>query len=57
MIDNTFFNLQACFEVETVFNSSYLVYDEEKATKNVINNIEKLRVSTSFLSTPIESMI
>ena len=42
-------------EVETVFNSYSLVYDEEKATKNVINNIEKLRSSTSFLTTPIES--
>ena len=47
--------LKACMEVETVFNSHSLVYDEEKATKNVINNIEKLRSSTSFLTTPIES--
>jgi len=28
---------------------------DEKATKNTINNIEKMRESTSFLDSPIES--
>ena len=35
----------------------YLTEVEEKTTKNIINNIEKMRESTSFLDTPIESKI
>ena len=42
-----------------IFIVSHLDSDtsEEKAAKNVINNIEKLRdsTSTSFLASPIES--
>ena len=42
-----------------IFIVSHFVFDtsEEKAAKNVINNIEKLRdsTSTSFLASPIES--
>ena len=45
--------------LEMIFIVSHLDSDtsEEKAAKNVINNIEKLRdsTSTSFLASPIES--
>ena len=55
MTDNCNLYFKECMEVETVFTSYVLVYDEEKATKNVIHNTEKLRSSTPNMSTPVGS--
>ena len=50
MTDDYNLYLKEFMEVETVFNSFFLVYDEEKATKNVMNDTERLRNSIVSLS-------
>ena len=42
-------------ELEFIFKQSLFIQAEEKETKNVLNKIEKLRNSTSFMDSPIES--
>ena len=45
MTDDYNLCLKEFMEVKTVLNSFFLVYDEEKATKNVMNDTERLRNS------------
>ena len=42
-------------KLEFIFKQSMFIQEEEKETKNVLNKIEKLRNSTSFMDSPIES--
>ena len=49
------FFIQQRFFIEMAFELYSPVQNDKKAFKEAINNIEKMKESTSFLATPIES--